>query len=98
MNAPPCFYMSLPVAGAVALAVVARGDQRRLVVFSIERSASIPLSFPPFPYQKRLPATRVNIGGNQRTCSDFSLGGCSDSLVFPRNGSNLGSNPSEAAT
>src|SRR5438045_3112880 len=31
VNAPPCFYMSLPVTGAVALALVARGGQRGLV-------------------------------------------------------------------
>ena len=43
---------ALPAVATVVLAVVARSGQHRLVVSPIERSASIPLSFPRFPIRK----------------------------------------------
>jgi hypothetical protein len=45
------------------------------------------LFIPWFAYQKRLQTTRLDFAGNQRTCSDFSWGTCSDSPFSPRNGS-----------
>ena len=51
----------------MAPASVVRAVQRRPVISPTEPSTWIPSSSP-FPYQKRLPATRLNIAGNQRTC------------------------------
>ena len=44
--------MALSAVASVVLAVVARGGQRMPVVSPIERSASIPFSFPRFPIRK----------------------------------------------
>jgi hypothetical protein len=44
--------MSLPVAGAVALAIAARSARRSSLNLPTERTTSIPFSFPRFPIRK----------------------------------------------
>ena len=60
---------AFPVVATGALSLVPRANQRRLVVFPIERSASIdPFHFPRFPIRKE---TSGNKGEYRRKSADL---------------------------